>query len=214
MVLTQKKKKTHLLATAIGVSFFCFPGSQDPDVAPSPELFPEEEQGRSPGHIRFVELLTHAAMEIGRAFHHRNTMALLDLLGFSDIQVGRHGFTNFGLLGDCFEVVRYEHEVCLGLMLPTETSYEIYGFENAMEDILVDYPKLQGFYSGQDDVFKLRIWLSNENSNQFGATLRLGIETLSSVRVKLEEVMLDCVFSAVEPLFENALSFEDDDDEY
>ena len=153
-------------------------------------------------------------MEIGRAFHHRNTMALLNLLGFSNIQVGRHGFTNFCLLRDRYEVIRYEHEVCLGLLLPTETSYEIYGFESAMEDILDNYPKLQGFYSGQEDVFKLRLWLPYEGSEQFGATLRLGIETLSSIRIKLEEAMLECVFTEVEPLFENALSFEDDDDEY
>ena len=149
-------------------------------------------------------------MENRRVFNHRNTMALLNLLGFSKIKEGKHGFAKFTLLRDDYEVLRFEREMCLVLLLPTETSYEIYGFETAMESILVDNPKLQGFYSELEDVFKVRLWLNYED---FGAGLRQGIETLTSIRGKLEDAMLGYVFKIIEPMFEEAFSFERDDDE-
>ena len=141
-------------------------------------------------------------------------MALLNLLGFSKIKEGKHGFAKFTLLGDDYEVLRFEREICLALLLPTATSYEIYGFESAMEDILVDYPKLQGFYSGREDVFKVRLWLPYE---EFGAGLRQGIEALTSIRSKLEEAMLGYVFNLIGPMFEETFSIEggeDDEDDY
>ena len=149
-------------------------------------------------------------MENGRVFNHRNTMALLNLLGFSKIKEGQHGFAKFTLLGNDYEVLRFEQEICLALLLPTATSYEIYGFESAMESILVDYPKLQGFYSEREDVFKVRLWLAYED---FGAGLRQGIEALTSIRSKLEDVMLCYVFNVIEPMFEEALSIESDEDD-
>ena len=149
-------------------------------------------------------------MDNGRVFNHRNTMALLNLLGFSKIKEGQHGFAKFSLLGNDYEVLRFEQEICLALLLPTATSYEIYGFQTAMESILVDYPKLQGFYSEREDVFKVRLWLTYED---FGAGLRQGIEALTSIRSKLEDVMLGYVFNVVEPLFEEALSIESDEDD-
>lgn len=137
-------------------------------------------------------------------------MALLSLLGFSEIKEGQHGFAKFTLLGENYEVLRFEREICLALLLPTATSYEIYGFETAMENILVDYPKLQGFYSEHEDVFKVRLWLTYE---EFGAGLRQGIETLTSIRSKLEDAMLGYVFNVIEPIFEEAFSIETDDDD-
>ena len=149
-------------------------------------------------------------MENGRVFNHRNTMALLNLLGFSKIKEGQHGFAKFTLLGNDYEVLRFEREICLALLLPTATSFEIYGFQTAMESILVDYPKLQGFYSEREDVFKVRLWLTYED---FGAGLRQGIEALTSIRSKLEDIMLGYVFNVVEPLFEEAFSIESDEDD-
>ena len=137
-------------------------------------------------------------------------MALLNLLGFSKIKEGQHGFAKFTLLGNDYEVLRFEQEICLALLLPTATSYEIYGFETAIESILVDNPKLQGFYSELEDVFKVRLWLNYED---FGAGLRQGIETLTSIRAKLEDAMLGYVFKIIEPMFEEAFSVERDDDE-
>ena len=148
-------------------------------------------------------------MKPGRAYHYQNTMALLNLLGFSGVKAGYFGFAKFDLLSNHYEVIRYENEVCIGLLFPTDTWYEIYGYSMATEFILSKYPKLQGFFSEKEELYKLRMWLPCSDSGQFGAALRFGIDSLETIGKELREKMLDYVFESVEPFFEGAFDFDE-----
>lgn len=144
-------------------------------------------------------------MEKPHAYHNRNTMALLSLLGFSNIRPGRNGCAKFNLFEDEYEAIRFPGEICLGLILSPDTDDELYALEMAAEDMLTDNSKLQCYYSIQEDVFKLRLWVPCEDSNHFGAALRLGIEELESLKKGFNERVLEYFYSLFEDDFKRLL---------
>ncbi len=143
-------------------------------------------------------------------FAYQNMMALLSLLGFSEICPGRDGYTKFSLFGDHFEAIRYEDEICIGILLPTLTNYEVYGLQLAGEDLQAQYPKHHFFFSMYDDSYKIRMWIPCKDADHLGQALRQGIEALNSFKPALHESMLGHIYSLIEADVEEALSAGDE----
>ena len=131
-------------------------------------------------------------------FAYQNMMALLSLLGFSEICPGRDGFTKFSLFDDHFEAIRYEDEICIGIRLPALTDYEVFALQLAGEDLQAQHPKLHFFFSMYDYSFKIRMWIPCKDADHLGQALRHGIETLTSFKPALHESMLGHIYTLVE----------------
>ena len=148
-------------------------------------------------------------MESKHIYGHRDAMAILNLLGFGSIPGCRDMHIRFRLCGNVFDLLCYDEQICLGILIPIESAYDYYSVNHAMEGITDDDTRIQCFLS--EDICKVRICLPCHKEDDYSPAVSIGIKRLLAICEKLGEEMLGCVYEDMKPIFEEALAGKGND---
>ena len=137
-------------------------------------------------------------------YHPQNTLALLSLMGFDELQVRDDSYVSFRFCGEVYETARMEGRACLGIVREVYSYDEYAAVMEAGDEMMGTNPDLQFLYSTADCV-KIRLWVPCADANAYESALLGGLDKMDLLKSDFESRVQFHLFKMAAPVFENIL---------
>lgn len=137
-------------------------------------------------------------------YHPKNTLALLSLMGFDELQVRDDSYVSFRFCGEVYETARMEGRACLGIVRDVYSYDEYVAVMESGDEMMGTNPDLQCLYSTADTV-RIRLWLPCADANAYESALLGGMDKMDLLKADFESRVQRQLFKMVAPVFENIL---------
>ena len=137
-------------------------------------------------------------------YHPQNTLALLSLMGFDELQIRDDSYVSFRFCGEVYETARMEGRACLGIVREVYSYDEYAAVMEAGDEMMGSNPDLQCLYSTADTV-RIRLWVPCADANAYESALLGGMDKLDLLKADFESRVQRQLFKMVAPVFENIL---------
>ena len=137
-------------------------------------------------------------------YHPQNTLALLSLMGFDELQVRDDSYVSFRFCGEVYETARMEGRACLGIVRDVYSYDEYVAVMESGDEMMGSNPDLQCLYSAAD-IVRIRLWLPCADANAYESALLGGMDKMDLLKADFESRVQRQLFKMVAPVFENIL---------
>lgn len=137
-------------------------------------------------------------------YHPQNTLALLSLMGFDELQVRDDSYVSFRFAGEVYETARMEGCACIGIVREVYSDDEYFAVMETGDEMMGMNPHLQCLYSTTDCV-RIRLWVPCADANAFESALLGGMDKMDLLKSDFESRVQHHLFRIAAPVFENIL---------
>ena len=136
----------------------------------------------------------------------QNTLALLSLSGFDDLQLVDDTFVSFRFDGTTYETTRLEGRACIGVVQDVYSYEEFLSGIRAGVDLMKANPDVQVYYEDPDEKLRIRLWLDCASALDYEKTVFRGIHELGQLFADFRTRLQHHLFKMVAPSFNPILN--------
>ena len=137
-------------------------------------------------------------------YHPQNTVALLSLMGFDELQIREDTYVSFRFCGDVYETARAKDRVCLGIRREVYSCEEYEAVMGAGDEMMCTNPDIQCLFS-ECNCARIRLWVPCADANGYESALLGAMDRMDGIRSEFESRVMRRLFAAAAPVFENIL---------
>ena len=139
-----------------------------------------------------------------RLFQAQNTLALLSLMGFDELEIREDAYVSFRFCGEVYETARMEGRACLGIRRYVYSFEEYEAVMKAGDEMMGSNPHLQCLFS-DCNCARIRLWVPCADASGYESALLGGMDRMDDIRSEFESRVQRCLFAMAAPVFENIL---------
>ena len=137
-------------------------------------------------------------------YHPQNTLALLSLMGFDELQMRDDSYVSFRFCGEIYETARMEGRACIGIRRVVYSFEEFDAVMNAGDEMMGANPDMQCLYSDGECV-RIRLWVPCADANAYESALLGGMDKMDNIKSDFESRVQHHLFRMAAPVFESIL---------
>ena len=138
-------------------------------------------------------------------FQAQNTLALLSLMGFDELEIREDAYVSFRFCGEIYETARMEGRACLGIRRDVYSFEEYEAVMKAGDEMMGSNPDLQCLFS-VCNYARIRLWVPCADANGYESALLGGMDRMDEIRSEFESRVQHRLFEMAAPVFENILN--------
>ena len=139
-----------------------------------------------------------------KMYHPQNTLALLSLMGFDELQVREDDYVSFRFCGEVYETARLERRACLGIRREVYSCEEYQAVMEAGDEMMGANPNIQCLFS-DCNFARIRLWVPCPDANCFESVLLGAMDRMDAIQAEFEARVQRRLFAVAAPVFENIL---------
>lgn len=139
-----------------------------------------------------------------RLFRAQNTLALLSLMGFDELEMQEDAYVSFRFCGEVYETARMEGRACIGIRREVYSMEEFDAVMEAGDEMMGTNPDLQCLFSDCKGA-RIRLWVPCADANGYESALLGGMDRMDDLRSEFESRVQRRLFEMAAHVFENIL---------